>query len=81
MVRHLSGLIAKIHTDRKNMAIVLDRLTVKQLQDVIADAEVLLKKRREQQARAEAEARKPAPVDTPHRAPTIQYRLRPSARD
>ncbi|KAF0810646.1 hypothetical protein A167_00525 [Alcanivorax sp. S71-1-4] len=63
------------------MAIVLDRLTVKQLQEVIADAEVLLKKRREQQARAEAEARKPAPVDTPHRAPAIQYRVRPSARD
>ena len=63
------------------MAIVLDRLTVKQLQEVIADAEVLLKKRREQQARAEAEARKPAPADTPHRAPAIQYRLRPSARD
>ena len=40
------------------MAIVLDHLTVPQLQDVIADAEVLLRKRREQQAReAEAQAR------------------------
>ncbi|MCH8543853.1 MAG: hypothetical protein LAT61_09810 [Alcanivorax sp.] len=40
------------------MAIVLDHLTVPQLQEVIADAEVLLRKRREQLAReTEAETR------------------------
>lgn len=61
------------------MVIVLDRLTIKQLQEVVADAEVLLRKRREQQALAEQEALNPAPARTPHRAPSIHYRHRPSA--
>ncbi|WP_111655760.1 hypothetical protein [Isoalcanivorax indicus] len=48
------------------MAIVLDNLTVPQLKEVIADAEVLLRKRREQQAReAEAQARVQAQANAP----------------
>ncbi|MBA3979870.1 MAG: hypothetical protein C0462_04625 [Alcanivorax sp.] len=50
------------------MAIILDHLTVPQLKEVIADAEVLLRKRREQQAReteaqARAQAQAPRAID------------------
>ena len=66
------------------MAIVLDNLTIPQLKDVIADAEVLLRKRREQQARAQqaaaeaanqAEARKPRVIDRSRLGESLRSRV------
>ncbi|MBZ2190120.1 hypothetical protein K8B33_13510 [Alcanivorax sp. JB21] len=59
------------------MAIVLDNLTVPQLREVIADAEVLLRKRREQQARElEAQTRAQAQAQAQAAAPRTIDRSR-----
>ncbi|MEY1661130.1 hypothetical protein [Isoalcanivorax beigongshangi] len=63
---------------RRYLTAGLDRLSIQQLEDIIADAEVLLEKRRQQAEQA-------PPAHTLARAhgqaPQISYRGRPSARD